>query len=121
MVLMVAVIVVQMGMATHLGLSPWLGGGFGMFSTLDSPAERALLIVVGDAFVQREMTIPPGLEDASYRAIALPTNARLERLANQVAARYRTQGEEFQWVEVQVWRHSVAPAMVGSLRIEQGG
>jgi hypothetical protein len=61
--------------------TPWKGGGFGMFSTIDGPGTRFLtthLIVDGKQVPVRP---PLGLRRHITAAISSPTDRRLEQLA----------------------------------------
>jgi hypothetical protein len=79
--LLVAVALQQIWLVSSAGLTPWCGGGFGMFSTLDSRGARVLrAVALGDGW-QEELEIPAALEDAARRAAVLPSDARLDRLA----------------------------------------
>ncbi len=64
-------------------LSPWLGGGFGMFSAID----RRHVVATHLAGPQQGESIPLAnrLEDEVERALALPTPARLSALATEIS------------------------------------
>jgi hypothetical protein len=64
-------------------LHPWLGGGFGMFSTVD---ERRLRLFRIDAAGERPLEVPPELEDAAERVEALPSQAWLRAFLGALAA-----------------------------------
>ena len=83
--LLVAVAAAQIWLASTAALTPWCGGGFGMFSTLDSRSARVVrAVALGDGW-EAGLAIPPELADAERRAAALPSEARLERLALDLA------------------------------------
>jgi hypothetical protein len=63
-------------------LHPWLGGGFGMFSTVDA---RHLQAWRQEDGAWAPVELPPDLEDAAERAEALPSRARLRSLARALA------------------------------------
>ncbi len=44
--ILVTVFCIQYILVQHYNLSQWKGGGFGMFSTIDSPNERSLKIIL---------------------------------------------------------------------------
>ena len=73
---------VQLTLVARADLSRWLGGGFGMFSTIDARSLRALRL--GDA-EPTSLTLPPDLEDAGERACMLPSEARLRELGLALA------------------------------------
>jgi len=85
--LLVAVAGVQVTLAKAAGLSPWKGGGFGMFSTTDDAGRRHVRIFVRAPERSEEIAVPRSLEDAARRAAVLPGNAQLSRLAHLVVER----------------------------------
>lgn len=77
---------VQAGQTARLDLSPWKGGGFGMFSTVDAPKARFLRLYLETAAGEVPVPPPAGLA-RSFRAVqTLPTERRVARLATQLAA-----------------------------------
>jgi hypothetical protein len=77
----------QLWLAHARGLSPWCGGGFGMFSTVDGWGARHLHAWLrGDGW-RREVEIPRELRDLEQRALALPDTTRLRALARALAQR----------------------------------
>ncbi len=62
-------------------LHPWLGGGFGMFSTVDARALGAWRV---ESRGEERLAVPRGLEDQAKRAEALPTEDRLAALAREL-------------------------------------
>jgi hypothetical protein len=93
LVLLGAIAASHLVLARTTQLNPWLGGGFGMFSTVD--ARDLEIEVVGDPAARLE--VPERLEDAADRAVAMPTRARVEALANALAV------ESGRPVRVAVW------------------
>jgi hypothetical protein len=102
--LLVVVALHQLAATLYGDLTPWLGGGFGMFATLDTPGNRAVSVQLLDADFRREIDIPPGLADAAERALAFPTHQRLAQLAQGVAQAARQRHPATQAVELTVWR-----------------
>jgi hypothetical protein len=100
---------------THLTpLSPWKGGGFGMFATLDGRPFRYVRMFVRAPERSEELAVPPSLEELAASAEILPTDDRLERLARGVVAREHRRGRPAEEVQLDVWRvefapHSLAP------------
>jgi hypothetical protein len=84
--LLAAVAVVQSWQTERLDLSPWKGGGFGMFSTVDAPKARFLRLFLETP--EGEVPVPPPASLArSLREVqTLPTARRLSRLVTQLAA-----------------------------------
>ena len=84
-------------------LSPWLGGGFGMFSTVD---RRHLVAVATDRAGEERVLDPPRwLEDGIERARALPSEARLAALADA----WQERAPDCAALRVEVWRSEFAP------------
>jgi hypothetical protein len=81
--LLVAVAAHHFWLVHARGLHPWLGGGFGMFSTVD---ERSVLALRVAGAGEERLEIPDDLEDAADRCEALPEPARLQALAAELAA-----------------------------------
>jgi hypothetical protein len=100
--LLMGVALVQALLVRKAGLSPWKGGGFGMFSTLDEGPRRRVRIVVEAPGRSEELEAPPSLRDLAARAATLPTTARLDRLARAVAARERRDHRPVANVRLQV-------------------
>ena len=109
--LLVAVGALQIGLTQVADLTPWLGGGFGMFSTLDSPGARhvhAFLLTPG---VERELEIGSEARDFAQRARALPTSARLRALASMLESGLpRDEPDADRLIRIQVWRTDFDPA-----------
>jgi len=85
-------------------LHPWLGGGFGMFSTVD---ERRLLAWRIGPEGEGPLALPYELEDAAERAEALPGERRLRAIAAALAADL----PGAQAVRVEVWETRFGPEM----------
>jgi hypothetical protein len=84
-------------------LTPWKGGGFGMFAAVDGGAVRSVRIVVEGPGRSEVLNVPPSLEIDAERAAALPISGLLTRLAFAVAARAERRGERLSRVRVEVW------------------
>jgi hypothetical protein len=106
--LLVSVAVTQIALARGAGLSPWKGGGFGMFSTTDDAARRSIRIYVGASGRSEELEIAPSQQDAAARAAVLPTDNELTRLARLVVDRERRNGRPVDTVRLQCWRITYA-------------
>jgi hypothetical protein len=85
-------------------LTPWKGGGFGMFSTIDSADRRHVEVVVSAPDRSEAIDLSGSLEDASTRAAALPTDGQLRRLSRLVVERERRHGRPVRTVRVRCWR-----------------
>lgn len=91
-VVAVAIAVTQVIVASTGTLSPWKGGGFGMFSTLDDPPSRTLRAqVTTDTGVVhldvRELrNVTRGGQRAYLGARAFPDERRTQRLVDEICA-----------------------------------
>ena len=93
----------QLRLAATEGLSPWSGGGFGMFSSTDSPGQRHLHAFVQNAGIRREVALPADLAEKVRRATTLPSHRRLSSLAAELAE--LESGGSVRWdeIDLQVW------------------
>ena len=107
--LLVAVAAVQVTLVYTADLSPWKGGGFGMFSTTDDSGRRHVRIFVSAKDRSEEITIAPSLEDVADRAAVLPTDYQLTRLAQRVVAREARYQRPVDVVRIDTWRIVYAP------------
>jgi hypothetical protein len=90
---------------THLTpLSPWKGGGFGMFATLDGRPFRYVRLFVRAPDRSEELAVPASLEELAASVEILPGNHQLERLARAVVAREHSRGRPADEVRLDVWR-----------------
>jgi hypothetical protein len=103
-ILLTLVACTQIGAALGGDLSPWKGGGFGMFATLDGTAARFVRLVVEAPGRSEELEMRPSFEHLAARAQLFPSSARLTRLAQTVAAREARHDRPVETVKVQVWR-----------------
>jgi hypothetical protein len=102
--LLVVVAGFQVTLASTAGLTPWKGGGFGMFSTTDDGGRRSVRVFVSAVDRSEEITVSPSLEDAARRAAMLPQDAELSRLAHRVVERERRHRRPVDTVRIETWR-----------------
>jgi len=107
--LLVVVAIHQLYLSTTAGLSPWSGGGFGMFSTTDAGATRHLHAFVLRPGIEREIRIPEALGDRERRALTLPSDANLRALAFALAELPTPDHGAATGVRIQVWRTRFDP------------
>lgn len=112
--LLLAVACAQVTFTKAAGLSPWKGGGFGMFSTTDDAGRRRVRVFVSASERSEEMTIPPSLEDLARRAAVLPTDDLLSRLARGVVAREDRYQRAVDTVRIETWRIDYAPGTLAA-------
>lgn len=84
--LLCAVAITQQILAHTKNLSPWLGGGFGMFSTVEGPGSRQVRIVLDTTRGEYIVDIPESLKDLQAAARTMPTDANLKKLAEVMLA-----------------------------------
>jgi hypothetical protein len=103
--LLVATALCQVILASTVDLSPWLGGGFGMFSTTDDGVNRHLRVFTTRAEKEEEeWEIPQTLTDLAQRTLVLPSPARLRAFVQALARGYSHEGQWFSTLRVEVWR-----------------
>ncbi|QSQ12350.1 hypothetical protein [Myxococcus landrumensis] len=83
--LLVLVAAVHLYLVESKGLSPWKGGGFGMFSTVDSPSARFLRVYLVEGASEVQVRLPDRMKELGYDVRVLPTHDALEGLATRVA------------------------------------
>jgi hypothetical protein len=115
-VLLVLVAVAQIILARTASLTPWKGGGFGMFSTNDHAGHRMLRITVTARERSEEIAISPSLEYAAARAAMLPRRRELTRLARLVVEREERHGRPAEGVRIECWRTAYDPATLKATR-----
>jgi hypothetical protein len=101
--LFIIVALTQIALAHRAALSPWSGGGFGMFSTLDHGSRRHFHAFILRPGLRREVVPPPALADEIRRALTLPTDARLGALAGALAKTPTPDHGPATGVQIQVW------------------
>jgi hypothetical protein len=102
--LLTLVAVSQIAVSKSIGMTPWKGGGFGMFSTLDHGAHRGVDVLIEAADRSEAQEIPPSLEEIAARAITCPADWLLRRLAEGIAARERRYGRPVRRITLTVWQ-----------------
>jgi hypothetical protein len=107
----------QMVLAPTTNLSPWKGGGFGMFASVDGLPFRWVRLYVYAAERSEEIALPASMEASARRVAAWPHRRALERLARAVVARERRHGRPVERVRVEVWRADVSPTLDVSGRL----
>jgi hypothetical protein len=102
--LLVAMAGAQLWLAHSGGLSPWKGGGFGMFASLDARPFRHVRIFVAAPDRSEELAVPPSLEELAASVEILPGDYQFERLARGVVARERRRQRPVVNVRLELWR-----------------
>jgi hypothetical protein len=107
--LLIIVAGTQVTLSRRAELTPWKGGGFGMFSTTDDVARRRVRVFVSAPERSEEVAIAPSLENAARRAAALPSDSQLTQLAEGVVRRERRYRRPVDSVRIETWRIDYAP------------
>jgi hypothetical protein len=110
-VILLIVATAQMALARTGLLSPWKGGGFGMFASIDGLPFRQVRVFVEASTRSRAITLPDSLEVAAAKAATWPHAGALERLARAVIAREHSRGRAVDLVRVEVWRADISPSL----------
>jgi hypothetical protein len=99
----------QIPLALTTPLTPWKGGGFGMFSSLDYGAFRGVRVFVEAPGRSEEILLPPSLQRLGEKVETYPSDRLVDRLARDVAAEEWAGGRPVTTVRVEVWRTEFAP------------
>jgi hypothetical protein len=99
----------QLFLVETADLSPWFGGGFGMFASTDAGRARHLHAVVLRPGLEREVFVPDELQDLANRARTLPSDANLKALARELAQLPTPDYGPATGVRIQVWRTRYHP------------
>ena len=102
--LLVVVALTQIVLARTAAMTPWKGGGFGMFSTLDHGAYRGVDAIVEGPDRSEQLEIPPSLEEIAARAAACPVDSLLRQLAQGIVARERRYERGVSRVTLTAWQ-----------------
>jgi hypothetical protein len=114
-------------------LTPWKGGGFGMFSTVDNPRRRIVrCYLVGEDGRDTPLRIPPKFERETWEVRSIPTSERLSALAHALAADFNQsmakagRAVSARQLRVEVWRvafdsqrHTLTPSKVREAIVER--
>jgi hypothetical protein len=129
--LLVLVATAQVVAAKTGPLSPWLGGGFGMFATTDAPSRRHLHAVALREGLREELELPEELARSVRKAQSFPSERRLRALARELEAHVREHGDPhaapLEAIVITVYRvrfdrETLAPSgePIASLRVPAG-
>jgi hypothetical protein len=119
-VLLLTVASTQMVLARRADLSPWKGGGFGMFASVDGLPFRWVRLYVSAPERSEEIAVPLSIEDRALRAATWPHQRAIRALAWSVIDRELRQDRPIDTVRVEIWRAEVSPSLeVTETRIRQ--
>ena len=100
--LLIAIAVNQLILANFFNLSPWLGGGYGMFSTTDVGSNRHIHIYAKSEGIIKELIYPKELSDLALRTKSFPIDRNLIVLAQRISE--IEDDSALKSIEVQVWK-----------------
>jgi hypothetical protein len=100
--LLVAIAVNQLILANFFSLSPWLGGGYGMFSTTDVGSNRHIHIYAKSEGIIKELIYPKELSDLALRTKSFPTDRNLNKFTRTIAQ--IEDDSALKSIEIQVWK-----------------
>ena len=85
-------------------LSPWLGGGYGMFSTTDyGPSRYIKVYALQHEIIQEEIEIPPNLAMQARKMRGLPHDKNVLAFAMAIANYLETNQHGYPVIRVEVW------------------
>ena len=116
-VLLLSVASAQMVLARSGTLSPWKGGGFGMFASVDGSPFRWARIYVSARDRSEELAITASLAEQAGRTITWPHDRAMRALAKAVIARERRHERPVDSVRIEIWRADVSPSLDVSERL----
>jgi hypothetical protein len=93
------------------GQTPWKGGGFGMFSTVDDESARFVRCYLVTDDDEIPLPVPPAAEKFVAELRAAPTQARLDELARRLA------GQSWRWRNERQGREAAAIAAADGSKI----
>jgi hypothetical protein len=102
-ILLLVVASVQIYLVHSRQLTPWKGGGFGMFSTTDGNMFRSLRVFVSAPKRSEELLLKGNLEELAVRAQMFPSDGSLRRVALAVLKDQRKKGLPAEKIEIDVW------------------
>ena len=106
--LLLTIALTQMTLARTADLSPWKGGGFGMFASVDGLPFRWVRLYVAAPARSEELALPASLEDQAHRVVTWPHRRAIEALARAVIAREQRNQRPVETVRVEIWRADVS-------------
>lgn len=102
--LLAAVALHQLHAVRTYDLTPWKGGGFGMFASTDvGPARRLEVSLLRGASSVR-VQVPEALREQAGAVRRLPTPERLEALGRAVGAALPDSAGVYRAIRVEFWR-----------------
>ena len=101
--LLIIIAINQLRLARTSSLSPWWGGGFGMFSTADSRGTRHIHAYAIRPGIRRELEIPSYSAELERKVLTFPSESNLEKLAVELADVPTPDEGPLEAIEIQIW------------------
>ena len=108
-ILLVTVAFVQIGLANYSYLSPWSGGGFGMFSTTDVGSARHVHIYAVTPSVRRELIPNTKHKKIVDQLLVFPADYRIKNFSEQLRDIFYIPEEGDVKLDIQVWKKTYDP------------
>ncbi len=102
-VILITIGLIQIVLTRTADLSPWKGGGFGMFATIDGTASRDIRVFM-EGERSEELEISPSQQVRAARTKLFPSDFMFASLAKAVAIRERRYGRPVTTIRIEVWR-----------------
>ena len=104
------------------GMTPWKGGGFGMFSSTDAGPARRLRVSLLRGSSSIEVDVPETLSQVAERARTLPTAEHLEALGRAMTHALPDSAGVYRALRVEFWRvrfdHALEPSWTLAAHVE---
>ena len=108
-ILLVTVAFFQIGLANYSYLSPWSGGGFGMFSTTDVRSARHVHIYAVTPSVRRELIPNTKHKKIVDQLLVFPADYRIKNFSEQLRDIFYIPEEGDVKLDIQVWKKTYNP------------
>lgn len=82
---LLALALLQLFLGRFHDLTPWKGGGFGMFSTVDGPSSRSIRVYLETPDGEIATRLPDWIRNREKYAVSFPARFRLQSIADEVA------------------------------------
>ena len=106
-IVLVLIALSQIVLASFYNLSPWLGGGYGMFSSTDVGKNRHIHIYANSPGIKKELLYPEDLKDFVIRTKSFPTDRNLKALAQRILE--IEDDNTLTSIEIKVWKSQFIP------------
>ncbi len=101
--LLIGVASLQIVLASTQNLSPWMGGGFGMFSSTDELFNRYLTATLVGPNGSRIVEVPESHWETANAVLALPMDKRLQDFGQDLLSSVGEESVSYDAIELEVW------------------